>query len=123
MSNLDECKFGTFLCSSLVLVVVYCFEGSLNGSARFWERRGFRVVIIAEVPAEVLAVLCVQWCLRLKRDALRVVAASSCMMWACLVSKRKMQSRFCLKKKKRLSKDARVGEVTPLQEEYGHFHG
>lgn len=30
MSNLDEHKFGLFLCSSLVLDVVSCSEGSLE---------------------------------------------------------------------------------------------
>lgn len=59
-------KFGTFLCLSLVLDAVSCFEGSLTWSARFWERRGFRVVITAEESAEMPTVLCVQWCLRLK---------------------------------------------------------
>lgn len=67
MSNLNEHKFGRFLCSSLVLDVVSCSEGSLNWSARFWKRRGFRVVITAEESADVPAVLCLQWCLCLKR--------------------------------------------------------
>lgn len=55
-SNLDEHKSGVFC---LVLDVVSCFAGGLDWSARLWERRGFRVVITVEEPAEVLAVLCV----------------------------------------------------------------
>lgn len=67
MSNLDEHKFGTFLCLSSVLDVVSCFEGRLNRSAGFWERRGSGVVITVKEPTDVPAVLCVQWCLHLKR--------------------------------------------------------
>lgn len=52
------------------------------------------MVITAEEPAEVPAVLCAVVPLP-KKDAVYIVAASSCMMWACLVSKRKMQNRFC----------------------------
>lgn len=67
MSNLEEHKSGIFLSPSLVLGVVSCFEGSLKWRARFWERRGFRVLITAEECVEVPAVLHVHWCLCLKR--------------------------------------------------------
>lgn len=93
MSYLDENQFGTFLCSSLVQDVVSCFEGSLNSELKcqVLGEEGFQsghncwgacscasCALCAVVPSP-------------KKD---VVAASSCMMWACLVSKSKMQNRF-----------------------------
>lgn len=115
MSKLDEHKLGAFLCSSLVLDVVSCSEGNLNWSARFWERRGFRVVITADMPA----VLCLHWCLCLKR--MLYVYWQPHVAWCghawCL--KGKCIAGFVKKKAKW---GCWGGEVTPLQEKYGHLH-
>lgn len=125
LMNINLVPFCVWVKFWMLRWTVSCLEGSLNWSARFWERRGFRAVVTAGEPAEVLAVLCVQWQCSPERDAMCRMEPHLAWIGHAWCVRGKYKAGFVRRKKNAKwghVRKCRFGEVAPLQEEYGHFY-